>query len=161
MTYTRSGTFSNKQHARNFARKYFSSSFSEPRHFSARCYEQGRGRGAYVSITKTTEFYDEDVRVYKEDTAEAAVLRGLLGNNKGSGRGRSGGGTAGGENGAGGGGGGGSTSAPPPSFVRGNASNSVGTAAAGTTTARKESRINGSVGEGRHEKVEVIDLCSD
>ncbi|CAN0556466.1 unnamed protein product, partial [Ectocarpus sp. 12 AP-2014] len=146
MTYTRSGTFSNKQHARNFARKYFSSCFSEPRHFSARCYEQGRGRGAYVRITKTTEFYDEDVRVYKEDTAEAAVLRGLLGNNKGSGRGRRGGGTAGGENGAAAAAAAGSTSAPPPSSVSGNASNGVGTVAAG---------------KGRSEKVEVIDLCSD
>ncbi|CAN0354031.1 unnamed protein product [Ectocarpus sp. 8 AP-2014] len=146
MTYTRSGTFSNKQHARNFARKYFSSSFSEPRHFSARCYEQGRGRGAYVSITKTTEFYDEDVRVYKEDTAEAAVLRGLLGNNKGSRRGRSAGGTAGGENGAAAAAAAGSSSAPPPSSVSGNASNGVGTAAAGKR---------------QPEKVEVIDLCSD
>ncbi|CAM9439407.1 unnamed protein product, partial [Ectocarpus sp. 6 AP-2014] len=148
MTYTRSGTFSNKQHARNFARKYFSSNFSEPRHFSARCYEQGRGRSAYVSITKTTEFYDEDVRVYKEDTVEAAVLRGLLGNNKGSRRGRSGGGTAGGENGAAGAAGaaGGNSFAPPPSSVSGNASNGVGTAVAGKR---------------QPEKVEVIDLCSD
>ncbi|CAM9522770.1 unnamed protein product [Ectocarpus fasciculatus] len=161
MTYTRSGTFSNIEHARNFARKYFSFSFSDPRHFSARCDAQGRGRGAYVRITKTTDSYDEALKVYKEDKAEVAVLRGLLGNgNGGSGptrvgggsgsRGRSGGGTAGGENGAGGGGGS-STSAPPPSSVRGNASNGMGTAAAG----------NGSVTEGRHEEVEVIDLCSD
>lgn len=91
MTYTRSGTFSDIKHARNFSYKYFSSSFSIPRHFSARCAPSGRGRNAYVCITKSTEGHDKEVRAYEQDRAEAAVLSALLSNGIGDGSSHGGG----------------------------------------------------------------------
>eukprot|EP00752_Nemacystus_decipiens_P002127 g2029.t1 len=81
MTYTRSGTFSDLQHARNFCRKYFGSYFSRSRHFSATATPHGRGRSAYVVITKSEDEHKKRVRAHKEDEAEAAVLLALLGKN--------------------------------------------------------------------------------
>lgn len=126
MTYTRSGTFNGLGHARNFSSKYFASWFSRPRHFSARGQPKGRGRSAYVVITKSTEGRAKDVRAYKEDKAEAATLLAILSNRGGGGsESRSGEGAAAGGSGAGGG-----SNLGQLSSASGNASSGVARVAA-------------------------------
>lgn len=155
MTYTRSGTFNGIKHARNFSYKYFTSSFSKPRHFSAMCEPNGRGGNAYVCITKSTEGYDKRVRAYDIDKAEAAVLFALLNSSRvggGSSRGGGSGGSAsrsceGVTSGVGGVGGGNNLG---PSFASGNASSDF---------ARVAAAGNVDVDQRRRAKVEVVDLC--
>ena len=137
MMYTRSGTFSNLQHARNFSYKYFTPSFSGPRNFSARSDPQGRGRNAYVIITKSKEVHQKRIRSYEEEKAEAAVLLGLLGDGAASSQG--GGGSSGESRGDG----------PLPSAIGESHGAVARVAAAG----------NSRVREGSRAKVEVVDLC--
>lgn len=150
MTYTRSGTFSNIQHARNFSYKYFAPSFSRSRHFSARSDPGGRGRSAYVCITKSKERHERKVRAYEEDKAEAAVLLALLGSGNGTGTGSGGGGGSG----SGGDGGAAAAARARASGPLNSVSGTVGDAprvvvAAGSSKAD----------ERRRAEVEVVDLC--
>ena len=142
MTYTRSGTFSNLQHARNFCYKYFQSHFSRSGHFSATAVPQGRGRSAYVIITKSKDEHEKRVRAYNKTKAEAAVLFALLGNsNDLSKQPRAAAGWSGT----------GCSRENPGSCAGGKSQSEVASVAAPAGT--------GKVGERRRAKVEVIDLC--
>lgn len=142
MKYTRSGTFSDLRHARNFCNKYFGSCFSRSGHLSARATPQGRGRSAYVIITKYKDEHEKRVRAYEEDKAEAAVLLALLGSSKYISKCP---GAAAGGSGAGG------SRESPGSCSNAKSKSEVARVAASAGT--------GEVGERRCAKVEVIDLC--
>ena len=74
MTYT---CFNDLNHARNFAIKHFGQNNHVERH-SARANAGGRGKSAYVTITKTQEIYGAQLVQYNRDRAELHTLQPLL-----------------------------------------------------------------------------------
>jgi hypothetical protein len=74
MTYT---CFNGIDHARNFASKHFGRYNHVERH-SARADAGGRGKSAYVTITKTQKLYTAQLAQYSRDRAELHTLQPLL-----------------------------------------------------------------------------------
>ena len=74
MTYT---CFNDLNHARNFAIKHFGQNNHVERHI-ARANAGGRGKSAYVTITKTQELYGAQLVQYNRDRAELHTLQPLL-----------------------------------------------------------------------------------
>jgi hypothetical protein len=74
MTYS---CFNDINHARNFARKHFWS-YNPVESHSARADAGGRGKSAYVTITKTKEIYTAQLAQYNRDQAELNTLQPLL-----------------------------------------------------------------------------------
>lgn len=69
--------FNNLEHARNFGRKHFGG-YNQREHHCARADADGRGSNAYVTITKTKDYYNTLLAKFQRDQAELQSLQPLL-----------------------------------------------------------------------------------